>query len=147
MSLTVPVPAVCPDCDSQHITVSTQPPSEHEYSGWTTKISCAECGFEAYQPELDWTESICVIQITKKIRHAVTVGTSFLVASRRQRSVIGVNRKNENKDKDNSRHANDTDTQPDRTSKLTRWIPAKYCIWRTWTSRTKPAEVKIKLQK
>ena len=53
MSLTVPVPAVCPDCESQHITVSTQPPSEHEYSGWTTKISCAECGFEAYQPELD----------------------------------------------------------------------------------------------
>lgn len=49
----MPVPAECPNCRSQHITVSTQPPSEHEYNGWTTKITCAECDFGAYKPELD----------------------------------------------------------------------------------------------
>jgi len=49
----MPVPSECPKCQSLHLTVSTQPPSEHEYNGWTTKISCAECDLETYKPELE----------------------------------------------------------------------------------------------
>ena len=34
------------------MTVSSQPPGDHDYNGWVTKIECAACGWEAYEPEL-----------------------------------------------------------------------------------------------
>ena len=49
----MPIPAECPECNAVDISVTSVPPSEHQYAGWQTKIECTNCGTEIFEPELD----------------------------------------------------------------------------------------------